>query len=117
MVNKRGSEGRVQGRELLRNSFFESYALLATQFSLRSRRIRRRQGRRYVPVSVTALTALFFCLFKFKTFESVFYAFRRALFALCIFYAILLYFQLFRKFFRRVFRFFLFYSGAEDQRA
>ena len=49
--------------------------------------------------------------------RSCFNAFRRAPFAVCVFYAILLYFQLFRKFFRRVFRLFLFYSGAEDQRA
>ena len=34
-------------------------------------------------------------------------AFRRVLFALSIFYAISLYFQLFEKFFRRVFRIFL----------
>ena len=52
---------------------------------------------------------------KFST--SCFNAFRRALFALSVFYAIWLYFQLFRKFFRRVFLIFLFYSGAEDQRA
>ena len=116
MVNKRGREGRVQGRGVLRKFFFfEFYALLATQFSLSRRRMRRQQGRRYIPVSVTALTALFICLFKF--WRSCFNAFRRALFAISVFYAFLLYIQLFRKFFRRVFRFFLFYSGAEDQRA
>ena len=97
--------------------FFVFGVLLATQFSLRRRRIRRRQGRRYVLVSVTALTAPFICLLDFKFSRSCFNAFRRALFALSGFYAILLYFQLFRKFFRRVFRFFLFYSGAGDQRA
>ena len=72
MVNKRGLERRSQGRGVLRKFCFEFYALLATQFSLRRRRIRRRQGRRYVPVSVTALTALFICLFKFKIFDVVF---------------------------------------------
>ena len=72
MVNKRGREGRVQGHGVLRKKIFDFYALLATQFSLRRRRIRRRQGRRYVPVSVTALTALFICLFKFKIFAVVF---------------------------------------------
>ena len=48
--------------------------------------------------------------------RSCFNAFRRALFALSVFYAIWLYFQLFRKFFRRVLLIFLFYSGAEDRR-
>ena len=33
MVNKRGQEGRVQGRGVLRKTFFVFYALLATQFS------------------------------------------------------------------------------------
>ena len=56
---KEGVRKRVQGRGVLGNFFFEFYALLATQFSLRRRRISRRQGRRYVRVSVTALTALF----------------------------------------------------------
>ena len=72
MVKKRGREGRVQGHGVLRKKIFEFYALLTTQFSLRRRRIRRRQGQRYVPVSVTALTALFVCLFKFKIFDVVF---------------------------------------------
>ena len=63
MVNKRGPEGRVQGRGVLRKKCFEFYALLARQFFLRRRRIRRRQRRRYVPVSVTTLTALFMCLY------------------------------------------------------
>ena len=72
MVNKRGREGRVQGRGVLRKKHFAFYALLATQFSLRRRRIRQQQGRCYVPVSVTALTALFICLFKFKIFDVVF---------------------------------------------
>ena len=72
MVNKRGREGRVQGRGVLQKHFFVFYALPATQFSLRRRRIGRREGRRYVCVSVTALTALFICLFEFKIFEVVF---------------------------------------------
>ena len=72
MVNKRGQEGRVQGRGVLQKYIFEFYALLATQFSLCRRRIRRRQGRRYVCVSVTALTALFICLSKFTIFDFVF---------------------------------------------
>ena len=64
---------RVQGRGVLRKSFFfEFYALLATQFSLQRRRVRQQQGRRYVRVSVTTLTALFLCLFKVKIFDVVF---------------------------------------------
>ena len=72
MANKREREGRVQGRGVLPKIFSVFYALLATQFSLRRRRIRRRQRRRCVPVSVTALTALFICLFRFKIFQVVF---------------------------------------------
>ena len=71
MVNRRECEGRVHGRGVLRKNDFDSYALLAMQFSLRRRRIRLRQGRRCVPVSVTALTALFLCPFKFKSFSGV----------------------------------------------
>ena len=72
MANRRGREGRVQGRGVLRKSFFVFYALLATQFALRRRHIRRRQKQRYVLVDVTALEALFFCLFWFKNFHVVF---------------------------------------------
>ena len=61
-----------RGAACCEKHFFELYALLATQFSFRRRRIRRQQGRLYVPVSVTALTALFICLFKFKIFKVVF---------------------------------------------
>ena len=56
---------------MLGKSFFVFYALLATQFSLRIRRVTRRWARRYVPIYVTALTALFICLFKFKIFDVV----------------------------------------------
>ena len=45
--------------------------VLVGTFSSR-RGIRRRQGRRYVCVSVTALTALFICLFQVKIFDVVF---------------------------------------------
>ena len=72
MVKKRRREGQVQGRGVLQKTLFEFYALLAMQFPLRRRRIRRQQGRRYVPVSVTALTALCICLFKFKFFDVLF---------------------------------------------
>ena len=46
--------------------------VLATQFSLRRRRIRRQRARRYVPFYVTALTAPFICPFQFKSFGAVF---------------------------------------------
>ena len=48
---------------------------------------------------------------------SRFYAFRSALFGLSVFYANWLYFQLFRKFFRRVLPIFLFRSWTGPQRA
>ena len=62
----------MQWRGALRIKTFEFYALLAAQFSLRRRRIRGQEARRYVPIYVTALTALFICLFKFKIFDVVF---------------------------------------------
>ena len=95
MANKRGREGRVQGRGVRRKNIFVFYALLATQFSLRRRRIRRRQRRRYGPVSVTALWRYLFVYLGSKFSTSCFNAFRRALFALSVLYAISLYFQLF----------------------
>ena len=55
---------------MLRN--FEFYALLATVFSLRRQRIRQQGARHYVPINVTALTALLICLFKSKIFDVVF---------------------------------------------
>ena len=72
MVNKRGPEKASSGARGATKIFFEFYALLATQFSLRRRRNRRRQGQRYVRASLTSLTALFICLFKVKTFDVVF---------------------------------------------
>ena len=65
-----GREGKVHGMRRASKFFFVFYTLLATQFSLRRRRIRRRQRRRYVTVSVTALTALFVCPFRFTIFTS-----------------------------------------------
>ena len=62
----------MQGRGVLPKEFFEFYVLLATQFSLRRPQIRRRGARRYVLINVTALTALFICLFKFKIFDVLF---------------------------------------------
>ena len=50
----------------------ESYALLATRFSLRLWLVRRRGGRRYAPTSVTVLTALTFHLFKVDKFSVAF---------------------------------------------
>ena len=48
----------MQGRGVLENVFSEFYALLAMRFSLRIRRVSQRGARRYVPISVTVLTAL-----------------------------------------------------------
>ena len=52
-----------------------------------------------------------------KGFWSRLYAFRSALFCLAVFYANYLYFQLFRKLFRRVLLIFSFLSGNRAQRA
>ena len=72
MVNKRGRDEASAGVRRVTKFFFVFYALLATQFSLRRRRIMVQGARRYVPINVTALTALFICLFKFKIFRVVF---------------------------------------------
>ena len=61
----------MQGCGALRKKISAFCALLATQFSLRRRRIRGQGAQRYVPINVTALTALFVCLFKFKLFDVV----------------------------------------------
>ena len=113
MVNKRGREGRVQGHGVLPKQSFSSFTRCprrsflyvdgvlddgrdGVMFLLALRRLRR-----YLFVYLSG---------KFST--SCLNAFRRALFALSVFYAIWLYFQLFRKIFRRVFLIFLFYSGV-----
>ena len=102
MVNKRGLEGRSQGRGVLAN-FVSSLTRCSRRsfpyvdgvldddrdgvmFLLALRRLRR-----YLFVYLSS---------KFST--SCLKAFRRALFALSVFYAIQLYFQLFRKLFLRV---------------
>ena len=72
MMKKRGRKEPSTGARRATEFFFEFYALLATHFSLRRRRIRRQQGWRYVCVSVTALTALSICLFKVKILDVVF---------------------------------------------
>ena len=69
MVKKRRREEACSGAWRVTKRIFEFYALLATQFFLRRRRIRRQGVRRYVRVSVTAL---FICLFKCKIFDFVF---------------------------------------------
>ena len=85
MANKRGREEVRAGAWRVTKTFFEFYALLATQFSLRRRQIRRQRAQGHVPINITALTALFICLFKFKFSTSCFNAFRRALFLLAVF--------------------------------
>ena len=71
MVKKRGREGARAGAWRVTKKSFEFYALLATLFALRRRRIRRRRAQGYAPVNVTELTALFICLFQFKIFDFV----------------------------------------------
>ena len=72
MVNERRREEASVGARRVTKRFCEFYALLATQFSLRRRRIGRRGAQRYIPINVTALTALFICLFKFTISDIVF---------------------------------------------
>ena len=72
MVNKRGREEASAGVRHVTKNNFGFYALLATQFPLRRRLIRGQEARRYVPINVRALTALFICLFKLKIFDVVF---------------------------------------------
>ena len=72
MVNKRGREGARAGAWRVTKNIFEFYALLATPFCFRRRRIRRRRAHGYAPINATALTALFICLFKLKIFDVVF---------------------------------------------
>ena len=72
MVHKGRRGEACAGARRVTKRFFEFYALLATQFSLRRRQIGRQGVRRYVRVSATALTALFICIFKFKIFDFVF---------------------------------------------
>ena len=72
MVKKRGRAEASAGVRRVTKKNFEFYALLATQFSLPRRRIMGQGARRYVPINVTALTALFICLFKLTIFVIVF---------------------------------------------
>ena len=72
MVNKRGREEASAGVRRVTKTNFEFYTLFATQFSLRRQRIRGQGARRYVPINVTALKALFICVFKFKIFVVLF---------------------------------------------
>ena len=78
----------MQGRGVLGKTFFVFYALLATQLSLRIRRVTRRGARPYVPINVMARTALFICLFKFKIFDVVIQRVSPRAFCLSSFYAI-----------------------------
>ena len=62
---------RMQGRGELGKRFTVFYALLATLFSLRIRLVTRQEAQPFVPINVTASTALFICLFKGKMFDAV----------------------------------------------
>ena len=66
MENKEERKGVCTWARRLRKPFFDFNALLATHFSLCRRLTGRRGTRRYVPISVTALTALDICLFEVK---------------------------------------------------
>ena len=87
MVNKERREEASAGARRVTKRIFEFYALLAPQFSLRRRQIRRQGVRRCIPINVTALTALFICAFKYLFLTSCFNAFHRTLFVLAAFYA------------------------------
>ena len=116
-MNKRGREGRVQGRGVLRKKSFSSFTRCSRRSSLYVDGVLDDYRDGVVSLLVLRRLRRYLCVYlssKFST--SCFNAFRRALFALSVFYAIWLYFQLFRKFFCRVFLIFLFYSGAEDRR-
>ena len=117
MVNKGGREGRVQGRGVLRKLFLSFTRCFRRSFLCVDGVLDDcRDGVMFL-LALQRLRRYLFVHLSSKFWRSCFNAFRRALFALCVFYAILLYFQLYRKFFRRVFRFSFFHSGAEDQRA
>ena len=67
--------------------FFEFYGLLATRFPLHFRYVSQRGARRYVPISVTVLTALSIHLFRVGTFSVAFFnAFCSVLFCLAVSY-------------------------------
>ena len=66
MDNERGRKGANAGARRVRKCY---YALLATRFSLRSRRVKQRGAQHYVHISVTVLTALTFHLFKVEKFS------------------------------------------------
>ena len=65
-IKKKATGWDARGRGELRK-YFEFYALLATLSHLRLWRVRLREGPRYAPTTVTALTALSIHLFKVKT--------------------------------------------------
>ena len=72
MVKKRGCEEASAVVRRGAKRFFQFSALLVTHSFLRRRQIRQRGAPRDVPSNVTALAALFICLFKFKVFDVVF---------------------------------------------
>ena len=57
----------MQGCVELGKRFFVVYRLLVTLFSLHLHRVTQRGAQHYVPINVTALTALFICLFNRKS--------------------------------------------------
>ena len=68
---KKRKGGRAKGHGGLEKRF-EFYALLATRFSVRLRLVRRREGRRWGPTRITAVTALTIHLFHVEIFPVAF---------------------------------------------
>ena len=112
---KEGETEQVEGCNVLEIVFFEFHTPLARPFSLPIWHVALRAARRYVCTFFTALTAHAITYFSSKRFPSRLNAVRREMFCLAVFYAIWLYFHLFRKFFLRVILIFLFLSGAGKQ--
>ena len=97
MVNKRGREQRVQGRGVFRKKSFSSFTRCSRRRFLYVDGVLDdgRDGVMFL-LALRRLRRYLFVYLSSKFSPSCFNAFRRALFALSVFYAIWLYFQLFR---------------------
>ena len=90
MENKKKEEGAGTGARKLRKTSLDTYARLAAHFSLHTPHAAQQATPRSACLSVTKFTALTI------HHGPLFHACRRRLFCIAIFYAIYLYFQLFR---------------------